>query len=103
MKKKIPHFKNEDEERIFWASHSSTEYINWKKAERVSFTNLKPSLKTISLRLPESMLEMLKLIANKRDVPYQSLLKIFLAERIEDEISNINIQPKRKQHNNTVR
>ena len=90
MKKKIPHFKNEDEERIFWKTHSSTDYIEWKKAEKISFTNLKPSLKTISLRLPESMLEMLKLIANKRDVPYQSLLKIFLAERLEDEINILN-------------
>ncbi len=84
--KKIPAFKNEEQEREFWISHDSTEYINWKKAEQVSFSNLKPSLKTISLRLPESMLESLKTIANKRDVSYQSLLKIFLAERIKDEL-----------------
>lgn len=86
MKKQIPEFKNEDEEREFWATHDSTEFINWNKAERVNFSNLKPSVKTISLRLPESMLEELKLLANKRDVPYQSLLKIFLAERIEKEL-----------------
>ncbi len=86
MSKKIPAFKNEDEEREFWATHDSTEYINWDQAERITFSNLKPSVKKISLRLPESMLEELKLLANKRDVPYQSLLKIFLAERIEKEL-----------------
>ena len=85
MKKKIPKFKNEDEERDFWEEHDSTEYIDWSKAQRAIFPNLKPSTKTISVRLPESMIEELKLLANKRDVPYQSLLKIFLAERIEEE------------------
>jgi predicted DNA binding CopG/RHH family protein len=85
MSKKIPAFKNEEEEREFWATHDSTEYINWNKSERVTFSNLKPSVKKISLRLPETMIEELKLLANKRDVPYQSLLKIFLAERIEKE------------------
>lgn len=86
MSKQIPIFKNEDEEREFWATHDSTEFINWNQAERVTFSNLKPSVKKISLRLPASMLEELKLLANKRDVPYQSLLKIFLAERIEKEL-----------------
>lgn len=86
MKKRIPRLKNEDKEREFWAAHDSTEFVNWKKAKRVVLPNLKPSIKTISLRLPESMLEELKLLANKRDVPYQSLLKIFLAERIEEEL-----------------
>ena len=86
MSKKILKFKNEDEEREFWATHDSTEYINWKQAEKVTLPNLKPSVKKISLRLPESMLEELKLLANKKDVPYQSLLKIFLAERIEKEL-----------------
>jgi predicted DNA binding CopG/RHH family protein len=86
MKKKIPKFQNEDQERDFWASRDSTEYIDWKKANRVKFPNLKPSTKTISLRLPESMIEDLKILANKRDVPYQSLLKIFLAERIKEEL-----------------
>ena len=84
--KKIPKFKNEDEERTFWATHDSTEYINWKKAKKVVLSNLKPSVKSISLRLPESMIEELKLLANKKDVPYQSLLKIFLAERIGEEL-----------------
>ncbi|MBI3595569.1 MAG: BrnA antitoxin family protein [Nitrospirae bacterium] len=86
MKKKIRKFKNEDRERKFWATHDSTEYIDWSKAKRTTLPNLKPSIKTISLRLPESMLAELRLLANKRDVPYQSLLKIFLAERIEQEL-----------------
>jgi len=86
MKKRIPKFKNEDKEREFWATHDSTDYIDWSKGKKVVLSKLKPSIKTISLRLPESMLEELKLLANKRDVPYQSLLKIFLAERIEEEL-----------------
>jgi predicted DNA binding CopG/RHH family protein len=86
MIKRIPKFKNEDEEREFWAIHDSTDYIDWSKGKKVVLSKLKPSIKTISLRLPESMLEELKLLANKRDVPYQSLLKIFLAERIEEEL-----------------
>ncbi|HEY3278727.1 MAG TPA: BrnA antitoxin family protein [Syntrophorhabdaceae bacterium] len=85
--KKIPQFKSEEEERKFWQSHDSTEYIDWKKAERLTLANLRPSVKTISLRLPESMLEELKLLANKRDVPYQSLIKIFLSDRIEQELT----------------
>jgi predicted DNA binding CopG/RHH family protein len=90
MKKKIPKFKTEDEEREFWDKNDSTEYVDWSKAKRrVVLSNLKPSVKTISLRLPEAMLEELKLIANKRDVPYQSLVKIFLAERIEEEIRKV--------------
>ncbi|MBU4320436.1 MAG: BrnA antitoxin family protein [Nitrospinae bacterium] len=73
MKKNIPKFKNEDKEREFWATHDSTVFINWKKAKRILLPNLRPSVKTISLRLPKSMLEELKLLANKRDVPYQSI------------------------------
>ncbi|MFQ5674054.1 MAG: BrnA antitoxin family protein [Nitrospinales bacterium] len=88
MKKKIPKFKSEDEEREFWSSRDSTRFLNWDKARKVTLPNLKPSVKTISLRIPESMLEELKLLANKRDVPYQSLLKIFLAERIEKELQS---------------
>jgi predicted DNA binding CopG/RHH family protein len=84
--KDIPKFKNEDEEREFWTEHDSTEFVDWSKAKRGVFPNLKPSTKTISLRLPESMLEELKLLANKNDVPYQSLLKMFLSERIESEL-----------------
>ncbi|HDY68023.1 MAG TPA: hypothetical protein ENH85_09550 [Candidatus Scalindua sp.] len=86
MKKRIPKFKNEDKEREFWTKQDSTEVLDWKKAKKVVLPNLKPSIKTISLRLPESMLEELKLLANKKDVPYQSLLKIFLSERIEEEL-----------------
>ncbi len=88
MKKKVPKFKSEAEEQRFWATADSTEYIDWDKGKRVVFKNLKPSLKTISLRLPEPMLAELKLLANKRDVPYQSLLKMFLAERIEKELKS---------------
>jgi predicted DNA binding CopG/RHH family protein len=87
MNKKIPQFQNEDEEREFWQRHDSTEYVDWKKAERLTLANLKPSVKTISLRLPESMLEELKLLANKRDVPYQSLIKVFLSDRIDKELT----------------
>jgi predicted DNA binding CopG/RHH family protein len=86
-KKKVPQFRREEEERDFWQTHDSTEYVDWKKAERLTLANLKPSVKTISLRLPESMLEELKLLANKRDVPYQSLVKVFLSDRIEQELS----------------
>jgi len=86
MKRKVPKFKNEDEERAFWTTHDSTGFIDWRKAKRTLLPKLKPSVKTISLRLPEAMLEELKLLANKRDVPYQSLVKIFLAERIEEEL-----------------
>ncbi len=86
--KNIPKFKNEDEEREFWANADSTEYIDWKKAEQTTFPKLKPSTKTISLRLPESMLDEIKMIANKRDVPYQSLIKIYLKERINQELKN---------------
>lgn len=82
--KKLPKFKSEDEERQFWATHDSTGHVDWKKAKKVILPNLKPSLKTISLRLPKSMLEELKLLAHKRDVPYQSLLKIFLSEKIDE-------------------
>ena len=85
-KTRIPKFRNEDEEREFWASHDSTDYIDWSEAREVIMPNLKPTLKTISIRLPEIMLEELKLIANKRDVPYQSLMKMFLAERVEQEL-----------------
>jgi predicted DNA binding CopG/RHH family protein len=84
--KKIPKFKNENREREFWSKHDSTDYVDWKKAKRVTLATLKPSVKSISIRLPESMLEELKLLANKRDVPYQSLMKIFLAEKIKEEM-----------------
>lgn len=89
MKHKRSKFKTEDEEREFWSTHDSTEFVDWTKAKRVVLSNLKPSVRTISLRLPESLLEGLKLMANKRDIPYQSLIKVFLAERIEQELKSL--------------
>ncbi|MBE0408938.1 MAG: BrnA antitoxin family protein [Anaerolineales bacterium] len=85
MKKPLPEFKNEEEERQFWATHDSSDYLDWRQAKRVIFPNLKPSTKTISLRLPEFMLDEIRQLANKRDVPYQSLIKTFLRERIDQE------------------
>jgi len=87
--KKIPRHRSEDKERDFWAEADSADYIDWEKAHPLVLPNLKPSLKTISLRLPEYMLAELKLLANKRDVPYQSLLKLFLAERLEEELKRM--------------
>jgi len=83
--KSVPHFKSEDEEREFWSSRDSLDYVDWSKAQSVTLPKLKPSTETISLRLPAALLDELKVLANQRDVPYQSLLKIFLAERIEYE------------------
>ena len=88
-KNRIPQFRTEEEEREFWASHDSTEYIDWSKAESVTLSNLKPSVRSISIRLPEIMVEELKLLAHKRDVPYQSLMKIFISERVEEELQKI--------------
>ena len=88
-KKKIPVFKNEDEERAFWATADAAEYVDWLKAGKLVFSNLKPSTKTISLRLPEFILDELKLLAHKRDVPYQSLIKIFLKDRIDKELGSV--------------
>jgi predicted DNA binding CopG/RHH family protein len=84
-RKPVPEFRSDDSERKFRAEHDSTEFIDWQSAQRRKFPNLKPTLRTISLRLPVSMIEDLKVLANKRDVPYQSLLKVFLAERLEKE------------------
>jgi predicted DNA binding CopG/RHH family protein len=84
--KDIPIFDSEDEERAFWAEADSTEYVDWEKAETAIFPGLKPSTKSISLRLPEIMLDEIRAIANKRDVPYQSLIKMFLRERIDQEL-----------------
>jgi predicted DNA binding CopG/RHH family protein len=85
--KKIPKFKNEDTERDFWELADSTEYIDWEKAEKALLPYLKPSLRKVSLRLPELMISELKQLANKRDVPYQSLMKLYLAERIQKELN----------------
>ncbi|GAB6886715.1 BrnA antitoxin family protein [Desulfothermus okinawensis JCM 13304] len=90
MKKQLPKFKNEDEEREFWSMNDSTDYIDWDNAEELVLPNLKPSLKTISLRLPEYLLDELKFLANKKDVPYQSLLKMFLSERVQFELKKMS-------------
>jgi predicted DNA binding CopG/RHH family protein len=80
--KKIPDFKNDSEERRFWEKNDSSEYLDWSKAKRASFPNLKPSTKTISLRLPEGLLDRIKIEANKRDMPYQSLIKVWLSQNV---------------------
>ena len=83
--KPIPEFRSEAAERRFWETHDSTQYVDWSKAEFVRFPNLKPSTETISLRLPAPLLNDLKALANKRDVPYQSLLKMYVADRVAAE------------------
>lgn len=80
--KKNPEFKTEAEERAFWERHDSSSYVDWNKAQPVSLPNLKPSTKTISLRLPEALLERIKIEANRRDMPYQSLIKAWLMEDV---------------------
>ncbi|MGA2296293.1 MAG: BrnA antitoxin family protein [FCB group bacterium] len=83
--KKRPRFKNEDEERKFWLKNDSSDFIDWKNSKAGLFPNLKPSVKSISIRLPEMMLSKLKILANKSDIPYQSLIKLYLNERLEQE------------------
>ena len=90
MNKPIPKFKTEAQERRFWRTHDSAAYINWTDAEEIRLPKLRPSTRSISLRLPAAMVEELKLLANKRDVPYQSLLKVFLSERIAAEFQTAN-------------
>ena len=92
-KKTIPKFKNEDEEREFWATHSPLNYFDAKDFKRASFPKLKPSLKSISIRLPVGMLAELKTLANKKDVPYQSLAKIYLARQISLERGSSRTAP----------
>jgi len=93
MKKKetksIPAFASEAEEREFWMTHDSVDYMDWSKGRRTVFPNLKPSTQTISLRLPEHLLDSIKSAANKRDVPYQSLMKIWLQEKLDYEIGSM--------------
>ncbi len=84
--KTLPTFETEEQERDFWSSHDSTEYVDWERAKSVSMPHLKPSVQTLSVQLPESILDGLKMLANKWNVSYQELLKIFLAERIEKEL-----------------
>jgi predicted DNA binding CopG/RHH family protein len=85
VKESMPKFSSEDEERAYWAEHDVVDYFDWERSVQGSFPALKPSTKTISVRLPQALLEELKMLANERDVPYQSLLKIFLAERVARE------------------
>ncbi len=88
MKKKlkpIPRFNTEAEERRFWETHDSFDYVDWSKAQRAQFPNLKLSTTSISLRLPQGLLDRIKIAANKRDVPYQSLIKVWLAEKVDAE------------------
>jgi predicted DNA binding CopG/RHH family protein len=82
--KTIPQFSNEEEEHDFWESHDSTDYLDWSKAQSVVLPNLKPTTKTISLRLPQHLLDSIKAAANSRDVPYQSLIKIWLQEKVHN-------------------
>ncbi|MDT8377167.1 MAG: BrnA antitoxin family protein [Mariprofundaceae bacterium] len=81
--KQIPEFKSEAEEREFWETHNSTDYVNWEQAKPATFANLKPSTRAISIRMPQAMLEKIKVEANRRDVPYQSLIKVWLSERLD--------------------
>jgi len=88
--KKTPKFNGVEEERIFWEANDSSEYVDWSKAEPASFPNLKPSTKTISLRLPEGLLDSIKIEANKRDMPYQSLIKVWLADDVKESRNQIS-------------
>ena len=82
---KIPKFKSEDQERAFWSKNDVTDYFDVKSGKKMNLPNLKPSTQTISIRLPEDLLEEIKVLANKRDVPYQSLIKILLRESLDDD------------------
>ena len=89
-RKAIPTFTSEAQERTFWETHDTSPFVDWSKPRVAVFPNLKPSTETISLRLPAALLAELKALANKRDVPYQSLLKVFLAERVDRETQGVN-------------
>jgi len=91
MKKyrKIPQFKSESQEKVFWEKHDSTDYLNWEKGNLAIFANLKPSTKTISLRLPEMLLNRVKVLANSYDMPYQSLIKILVAKQLKQEFNTL--------------
>ena len=92
----MPNFKTEDEEREFWATHSPLDYFDARNFKKSSFPNLKPSIKSISIRLPEDLLAELKILANKKDVPYQSLAKVFLARQIVLERESLSRRPKKR-------
>ena len=84
----VPKFQSEAEERRFWEKHDSSDYVDWSKAKRMRFPNLKPSTMSISLRLPVALLDRIKVAANKRDVPYQSLIKMWLAEKTDEQATS---------------
>jgi len=88
-KNKIPEFLTEEDEQKFWQENDTADFIDWKQGKKVGFTNLMPSTKTISLRLPESLLDDIKILAHKNDIPYQSLIKIFIKDRIDNELGHI--------------
>lgn len=90
--KEIPNFQSEAEEREFWAKHDSTEFIDWATAESVALPNLKPTMKTVSLRMPEFIIDELRMIARKRDISYQALIKVFIKERIDQEHRQRSLQ-----------
>jgi len=98
VRKPIPEFASEAEEREFWETHDSSPFLDWNRARLAVFPNLKPSTETISLRLPAALLSELKQLANKRDVPYQSLLKVFLAERVARETTSNSTLPRSTVH-----
>ncbi len=84
--KPIPHFKNEAEEVNFWSTHDSTDFVDWSKAQSPSFPNLKPTSRLISIRFPVSVLERIQTLANRRDMPYQSLIKLFVNRELSKEL-----------------
>ena len=99
--KAVPSFQSEAEERAFWETHDTTEYVDWSQAKVAIFPDLRPSTETISLRVPAGLLAELKVLANKRDVPYQSLMKVFLAERVVRELA-MNAGPTNKASQRTA-
>ena len=84
--KRIPKFSSDRAAREFWRRHDSADYLDWRKAKSVRLAELKPSTRSISIRLPESLIQDIKVLANKRDIPYQSLLKLYVAEKVEEEL-----------------
>lgn len=88
--KEIPKFKNEQEEAKFWLTHDSTDYLDWSKAKKTIFPNLKPSTESISLRLPAPLLARIKELANEKDVPYQSLMKVYLSDQVKQELKSVH-------------
>lgn len=88
--KKIPDFKSTEEESAFWATHDSADYVDWSKAKKTIFPNLKSSTESISLRLPSSLLARIKELANEKDVPYQSLMKVYLSNQVKRELKVVH-------------